>query len=325
MRPSNQEKFDTVIHRNTFFYYDAEFEETHESQNITSVVNLLEYTYCKVRQANGPTEEIYHELLTHPLGLKALLALTGVSNELIKRIITLIRVIDNSDLDVLVNRSQWMDVSDGEDFVEWGTDKIERLVRENPSFRKGLVNLFFRGSSDPSLSRFISPFHLKKFSISKLSFDFESMLDTLVRYREAGSRSARSSNNPERTIEKILGRLNISFETGDLPLLAKGETNLKRRMDFIIPNKQLPAVILECSYLTTTSSGQGDKSKTEQGVRNLIKKYYPRATFVGIVDGIGWYVRRRDLMRMVEAYDEVFTLAPEEQRRLSNWLIEKLS
>ncbi len=327
MSRAKQEKINTVVHKNTFFYYDADFEEKYEIKNVTSVSNLLTLTYSKVCQANGPTVEIYDEMLLHPFGLKALLTLTGVSYEMLQRIITLVRVVDDPTLGNLVNRSQWVNTPNqiDSDFSEWSKNKIQRLITENAAFRRGIVNLFFAGASDPFLSRTISPFHLKKFSVSKLSFNLDSLIDTLVRYREGGSRSAMSGNNAEQTIKKLLGRLGISFETGDLPLLVEKETNRKRTMDFIIPNKQSPLVILECSYMTTTSSNQGDKSKTEQGVSSLIKEYYPHATFIGLVDGIGWYVRRGDLARMVEAYDDVFTLDTQEQLRFTEWLSRKLS
>ena len=89
----------------------------------------------------------------------------------------------------------------------------------------------------------------------------------------------------------------------------------KRTMDLIIPNKQNPKIIIESSFLSTTSSGQGDKAKTEIIVAELIKKYSPKAKFIGFVDGIGWYVRKQDLKRMVEAYDEVFTFQKDELHR----------
>lgn len=70
----------------------------------------------------------------------------------------------------------------------------------------------------------------------------------------------------------------------------------------------------------TTSSGQGDKSKTEGNIKLLIEKYYPKAKFVGFVDGIGWYVRKGDLMRMVTAYDEVFTFHQSELKRFVKFI-----
>jgi NAD(P)H-hydrate repair Nnr-like enzyme with NAD(P)H-hydrate dehydratase domain len=84
-------------------------------------------------------------------------------------------------------------------------------------------------------------------------------------------------------------------------------------------------VIIESSFLVTTSSGQGDKSKTEYNIRKLIRKYYPAAKFVGFIDGIGWYVRRNDLKRMVDAYDEVFTYHRTEIKRFSDYVKRGLS
>ena len=98
----------------------------------------------------------------------------------------------------------------------------------------------------------------------------------------------------------------------------------KRTMDFIIPNQEDPRIIIESSYLATTSSGQGDKSKTEVSVRDLIAEHYPNAHFWGFVDGIGWYVRKTDLERMVEAYEDVFTFKESELKRFKESLVASL-
>jgi len=79
------------------------------------------------------------------------------------------------------------------------------------------------------------------------------------------------------------------------------------------------------SFLVTTSSGQGDKSKTEIAIRQLIKKHYPKAKFIGYVDGIGWYVRKEDLKRMVAAYDDVFTFHKDELNRFKGILQTKFA
>ena len=149
------------------------------------------------------------------------------------------------------------------------------------------------------------------------------MIDSLIRYKEKGSYSGKKRNNPEIVVEEILNRLNITFETGDLTELIDNAPDNKRTMDFIIPNKENPVIIAESSFLATTSSGQGDKSKTEISIDSLIKEHYPNATFIGFVDGIGWYVRKGDLKRMVTAYEDVFTFHQDELKRFEKLLIEK--
>ena len=131
-------------------------------------------------------------------------------------------------------------------------------------------------------------------------------------------------NNPEIVIEQLLENMNISHEKGDLEDLIEKTPDTKRKMDFIIPNKKAPLIIAESSYLVTTSSGQGDKSKTELAVNALIKGHYPDSRFIGFVDGIGWYVRKGDLKRMVGGYDDVFTFRKDEIERFEQLLLEVL-
>lgn len=235
-------------------------------------------------------------------GLNALLVLTGFSKESLLRLVTFIRVVDNDELNRIVNKEVWPE----EDFTtEWTLNRITSLVRNDRKFAEGVVNIFFKGSTISILRNVIPLFEFKKLDINKLSFSIESLVDTIIRYKTKGSYSGKKENNPEIVIEGILEKLGYPFETGKLK-------NIPRTLDFIIPSKKSPKIVIECSYVVTTSSGMGDKAKTEQTVGERIKKHYPKTLFIGFVDGIGWYVRRGDLERMVEAYDFVFTFKKEE-------------
>lgn len=239
---------------------------------------------------------------------------------MLKRLTTIIRVVDDEELNDLVYKNKWFKEEDISNLKEWSDSQISKLIKENNFFAKGIVNIFFEGSTVPFLTKTIPLFELKKLSISKLRFELPEMIDTLIRYKEKGSYSGMKENNPEILIEEILNRLNISFKKGDLKELIKNATVGKRTMDFIIPDKQNPLIIIESSFLATTSSGQGDKSKTENSIDNLIKSYYPKATFIGFVDGIGWYVRKGDLKRMITAYEDVFTFHKDELIRFEEFL-----
>jgi len=311
-----EEKFTTVIQKNTFYFFNPDFEQRYEVQNLNALNNLLQLVQTKVQQ-EGVKNDFFEELLLHPNGLKALLALNGFSNESLKRLTTFLRIIDDAVLDTLTFKSHWLKSENREEIKEWSDATIEKLVRDNQYFRKGLVNLFFEGASNPLLGRVLPPFELRKLSIDKLSFRPEPMIDTLVRYKEKGSYSGMKENNPEILIEDILNHLDIPFEKGDLGELIDNAPDSKRTMDFIIPNKRTPLLIAESSFLVTTSSGQGDKSKTEISIDSLIKSHYPKAKFIGFVDGIGWYARQNDLKRMVSAYDDVFTFHPDELQRFN--------
>ncbi|MDR2153096.1 MAG: hypothetical protein LBO72_09765 [Helicobacteraceae bacterium] len=318
---SADEKFNTVIHKNTFWYFNADFEEEYEAY-INSLKETLLIVNNKIK-TEGLKKEIFERLLQEKEnGLTAMLALTGFSYELLKRLITLTRIVDNRELNALTYKTKWDTEANGANISEWKDQKIINLLKNNEHFRKGIVNIFFEGGSIPFLARTIPLFELKKLSISKLGFKLPELIDTLVRYKEKGSYSAKRKNNPETVIEKLLDKLDITFETGDLSELIDNAPNNKRTMDFIIPNKQNPLIIIESSFLATTSSGQGDKSKTEISINLLLNKHYPKAKFIGFIDGIGWYVRKEDLKRMVAAYDDVFTFHIDEIRRFETLLKE---
>jgi hypothetical protein len=317
IKPTTELKFKRVIDKNTFYLYDRDFEERYEGY-ISSIKETLLVLRNRIF-TEGLKKELFVELLRNKEnGLRALLALTGISNEYLKRLITLIRVIDNEELNNLTLKDKWQldaENNDGGGLSEWSDSKITNLIKTNENFARGIVNLFFEGSTVPVLTQALPLFELKKLSVEKLEFKIESLVDTLIRYKEKGSYSGKGERNPEVLIKKILEELEISFVSGDLERLVGVLDEEKRTMDFIIPNQNNPLVIIESSYVVTTSSGQGDKAKTEINVARIIKKYYPRALFLGFVDGIGWYVRKNDLKRMVGAYDDVFTFHKDELNR----------
>ena len=322
MARTTDEKVSTVLTQNTFWFQDRVFEEEYEAH-----ITVLRETLLVLRnqiQNQGLSKKLIENLLLEKTnGLKVLLALTGFSNESFKRLVSFIRVVDDEELSKFSYRDQWVQEAelDKSSIQEWSDSKIQGKIQKCASFRKGIVNIFYEGSTIPMLSRTLPLFELKKLSFSKLNFGVEAMIDTLVRYKEKGSYSGKRQNNPETVIGNLLTEMKIGFESGDLDKLKENAFVEKRTMDFIIPNRKDPQIIIESSYLATTSSGQGDKAKTENNIRELIEEHYPNARFWGFVDGIGWYVRKKDLERMVEAFEEVFTLDPKELKRFSELLI----
>jgi hypothetical protein len=320
---SVDEKFKTVIEKNTFYFSNPEFEEKYEAY-LNSLNETLLVLKNKVETEGLRKAHIENLLLEKVNGLRALLALTGFSNESLKRLISVIRVVDNPELNALVCKDKWHRPMPSEEITEWSDEKIASMIKSNEYFRKGLVNIFFEGSTVPFLANAVPLFELKKLSISKLRFEIPAMIDTLIRYKEKGSRAGMGFNNPETLIAAILSDLKLSYESGDLGELIDNAPDKKRTMDFIIPSKKDPRVIVESSFLVTTSSGQGDKSKTEISIDSLIKNHYPKAKFIGFVDGIGWYVRKGDLKRMVGAYVDVFTFHKDELARFKQLLLTEL-
>ena len=318
-----EEKFRTIIEKNTFYFFDKQFAESYEGYLITLKESLL--LLKNEIETNGLRKDIFVDFLNDKeSGLDALLALTGFSIESLKRLITLIRVADNAQLSKLTLKEQWCPKEKLESIKEWSTDTVKRKIKNDETFRKGLVNLFFEGATLSFLAERMPLFELKKLSLDKLKFEPSSMIDTLIRYKVKGSMSGQKKNNPETLIASLLTKLEVPFEAGDLAELITNAFDTKRTMDFIIPDKLNPQIVVESSFLVTTSSGQGDKSKTEIAINSLLKQHYPDAIFVGFIDGLGWYARQNDLKRMVAAYEDVFTFHESELERFEKLVIEKV-
>lgn len=317
------QKYQVVIECNSFYFSNASFEESYEANTINLLKTLLVNLQNEVKN-KGCKEEIFvNFIMENEFGLESLLVLNGIANENLKRIITIARIVQDKDLSALLCLQEWdknHKSKENSEIKEWGDKKLKSFIKQNSYFAKGLVNLFFRGSSNSFLAKTLPLFELHKLNLQKINFDSNAMFDTLIRYRQKGSYSGAMDNNPESILKSLFEKLQISYQSGDLPLLSANENLNKRTMDFIIPNKQNPKIIIESSFLSTTSSGQGDKAKTEIMVGNLIKKHYPKAMFIGFIDGIGWYVRKQDLARMVEAYDEVFTFRQDELVRFEAFI-----
>jgi hypothetical protein len=307
--PSVASKFKKVIERNTFYFQNYEFEQENEAyvhSMLQEILNLKDEI-----DKNGLNREIFVRLLREKEnGLYVLLTITGFSQENLLRLLTFIRVNDDKELARITNKNLWFKDGNKE---EWKISQIKKILKENENFAEGVVNLFFDGATIPILRKVIPLFEFKKLDIRKLKFELPSLIDTLIRYKIKGSYSASAKNNPEVVLKKLLNEFGLEYASGKLK-------NIPRNLDFIIPDKKNPKIIIECSYETTTSSGMGDKAKTEIEVGKAIKKFYKNAKFIGFIDGIGWFVRKSDLRKMVSSFDDVFTFHEDEIKRFDKFL-----
>jgi hypothetical protein len=134
---TTQEKFTTVIQKNTFYYFNSEFEENYEGY-----LNLLKETLLIVKnkiETEGLRKEIFEWLLREKEnGLRALLALTGFSNEYLKRLLTIIRIVDNTELNALVYKDKWHSEQNHDYIKEWSDSTISKYISGNEYFRKGI-------------------------------------------------------------------------------------------------------------------------------------------------------------------------------------------
>lgn len=310
---SNKQKIDIIIQRNTFFFRSEDFEEKSEASisSITNLLLLLEHE-LKAKHTIADKKQVVLDIVRKKSdGLSALLILTSVSEEYLLRLITFARTMKDKELNKLVDLGSLSGTSPD---TEISKAKLFRMVKTNPNLAMSIVNLLFEGFSVPILQKKLPLFELKKLNFGKLEFTTESLIDTLVRYAKRGSYKAAGENDPAILIKNLLAKNKISF------IANTKVQGLNRKIDFVIPNKTKPRIFLESSFEVTTSSGMGDKAKTELGVKMNIGTHYPNTTFVGFVDGVGWYVRKQDLAKLIAAFDNVFTFKDTELTRFLDFV-----
>ena len=311
---SEDEKFKTITTKNTYFLKFLDYETDYElgiSDKLNSILSLKK----KIKPSNQKKKIILEFINSTPHGFQIILGLTGFSNELLKRLTTVIRLETDSELHTLVNFTAW---PQSKIVSEWGTETIANLIQRNKKFAEGIINLLCDGSKNLRLMQILPIFEIKKLNITNIDFSMESLLETVLRYKFKASSKAERANNSENTIFGILNRMKIKYTCGKI----KG---IDRSMDVIIPNKNNPEIIIEVSFQATTASAMGDKAKKEIAVKGEIKKYYPKCIFLGFVDGMGWYARQSDLRRILSAFSDVFTFSSSELIRFEECLKNNLS
>ena len=148
------QKYQVVISRNSFYFSNASFEENYEANTINLLKTLLVNLQNEVKNKGCKEQVFVNFIRENEFGLEALLVLNGVANENLKRIITIARIVQDRDLSALLCLSEWDKDKANDEVKEWGDKKLKSLIKQNPHFAKGIVNLFFRGSSNPFLACF---------------------------------------------------------------------------------------------------------------------------------------------------------------------------
>lgn len=312
--PTLDQKFQTVINKNTWVLVNKKFEDKVDT-NIERLISETVELQLELKKS-GCNEKTIGALIEKNNGLILLSTYTTLSLESLQGIITRIRLEDDKDYNTFFNKDKWnTDIFVNNKIKNWGIKKIQKLIRTNKYFKECIVRIFINGYDNLKLKNYSD-------TINAIITIDPVIMDSMFRQKLKGSNAAKKENNAELKIEDILNRHNIPYTRGDLRLLFENEKIRKRTSDFIIGTKDNPLLILESSYQHTTSSSMGDKAKTENGVTDLIKKHYPKAKFVGFIDGVGWINRDEDLKRLCEAFDDVYTFHDAELKRFEETLKE---
>jgi len=314
--PSLEEKLRIIREKNTFFKGATPEDEEKYQRWVEGIVDALKKWKEIVQQEEFDEADLVETLAdfisNEEYGLDAALTLCGLSYEKLYRIITFLR--DAYSKGLYQSDSEWI----GEEVTsEWKMSDIEARLGRDREFALDLAKILT--GNDSFVLQALSPFERKYLKPEKFLFIEDEIFDCLARYSLHGSYSAAKGAAPEQIIKSILDQMGVQHTSGKVEAIG-------RRIDVIIPSKERPKVFIECSFVETTSSGMGDKAKTERDtVARGIKQHYPGAVFILFVDGAGWLVREEAMRIMCEAADYVFTFHLEQLEEFKKVITEILS
>ena len=231
--------------------------------------------------------------------LKAFISLIGLSEERLKRVVSLVRYRFN-----------------GEEFrTEWDIKRISKTIKANQDFRKMLVE-FFIGGRKSRIGIEMPLYYMRNFKLLDPEF-LEDLSDQkyVERILNDNEIQGKYSNEVGAHVERIIqNRLDnykantnrtLEYEIQkELPLLNKN-------IDFLIPNVDAPIILIESSYNITTGSGQSKRADQLVELFGILMRHNAnhrenRIIMLNYCDGFGWVGRQNDLNRIYDASDFVF-------------------
>ncbi len=231
--------------------------------------------------------------------LKAFVSLIGLSEERLKRVVSLLRYRFN-----------------GEEFrTEWDVKRISKTIQEDFVFRDLLIEFFISGR-DSKIGVDIPLYYMRNFKLTDREF-IEDLRDYkyVERILNDNEIQGKYSNEVGAHVEKIIkNRLDNYRESININLkyeIQKEFPLLNKNIDFLIPSVNSPIILIESSYNITTGSGQSKRADQlvefyATLMRNNANHRGNRIIMLNYCDGFGWVGRQNDLHRIYDASDFVF-------------------
>lgn len=273
-----------------FFISDSyEIEVDHE---INTIVDSLHEKMKLIGTEEGLLEYIKED----EESLVNILSLLGFSAEKFRRIISMIRM------------------SEGESFQsEWPLKQIRNKMTSNEEYGRKISRLLLNGATETEFRETIPKFYLDNLVIDETALrqlTDKTRLKRLVKQKRDGKYNNDAGDNVEDLIERKLIEL---YEKYGIPYeREKFVTWIARNMDFCIPNKEDPYVIIEVSYQITTSSAQTTKREVEVKTSEEIRRHNiqngKNIAFVNFIEGGGWLGRQSDMKKLIHCSDYILNI-----------------
>jgi hypothetical protein len=231
--------------------------------------------------------------------LKAFVSLIGLSEERLKRVVSLVRFRFYQ-----------------EDFKsEWTVNQISRKLITDKGF-KDLMIEFFIGGRNSQIGAEIPLYYMKNFKLTDQEFISDlrnyKYVERILNDNEIqGKYSNEVGAHVERIIQTKLEDYKEHINATLQYEIQKEFPMLNKNIDFLIPSVNSPIILIESSYNITTGSGQSKRADQLVEFYGTLMRHNAnhRANKIIILnycDGFGWVGRQNDLHRIYDASDFVF-------------------
>lgn len=231
--------------------------------------------------------------------LKAFVSLIGLSEERLKRVVSLLRYRHND-----------------EDFrTEWDVKRISKTLQNDIAFRDLLIE-FFIGGRNSRIGVEIPLYYMRNFKLTDPEFisdlrDHKYVERILNDNEIQGKYSNEVGAHVERIIQTRLESYKANVNRTLQYEIQKEFPLLNKNIDFLIPSVNAPIILIESSYNITTGSGQSKRADQLVEFFSTLMRHNAnhranRIIMLNYCDGFGWVGRQNDLHRIYEASDFVF-------------------
>lgn len=231
--------------------------------------------------------------------LKAFVSLIGLSEERLKRVVSLLRYRFN-----------------GEEFrTEWSVKRISKTMEYDSNFRNLLIDFFLNGRNS-SIGVEVPLYYMRNFKLNDPEFiadlkDYKYVERILNDNEIQGKYSNEVGAHVERIIQTRLDNYKNNINTSLRYETQKEFPLLNKNIDFLIPSVDAPIILIESSYNITTGSGQSKRADQLVEFYGILMRHNAnhrtnKIIMLNYCDGFGWVGRQNDLHRIYAASDFVF-------------------
>lgn len=282
------------------FMIDDEFDNNFLGNitNLTRYINRSCHLFSSVNSLSKfltTNDEDFSRLIK----LKALVSVIGLSEERLKRVVSLIRFKFYND-----------------DFKsEWNVKYISNKILIDSGFRELLIDFFINGRNS-KVGREIPLYYMRNFNLHKKEFirDLKefSYVERILNDNEIqGKYSNEVGAHVENIIRNKLEQYKKTINNKLKYEIQKEFPLLNKNIDFLIPSVDAPILLIESSYNITTGSGQSKRADQLVELYGILMRHNAnhrnnKIIMVNYCDGFGWVGRQNDLHRIYDASDFVF-------------------